>query len=572
MYRKKILLNIVCTIIFCTTPNINADNITPQNNTSRDITEDDEQFFTDILDDDDPFLDDFLSTPAAPFTTRQLDPEIIIKLLLEVDALRILQEDLFLHTYPLNKQSLLDMPILGDTQCVSFDKNVSGIDLFWNQTSRSNFTPGKTNLGSYLALQRDSLIDKLQNSLDELKELLGNPIFNLDIRKIFDLFQNMTVQERRIGGMFFWMRQWKRFVFHVKVPLYYLERNFSLTNEEQKAVEEEFGASDPEDQEKLQEEHFISDKFGVGDTRLEVKTLVYESPDFNVYAGTQTTIPTAFPIVKGIIGSTFERPPTFPLFDFDELFDLGCQIVEEDDPEIFQALQEKAFRIVNSFSLGALDRLAANLLDAKLGNDGHLGIGFFVQTKSLLSLLIKRRGASNIHLSSKISVEYLFPAHEDRFYIEKDNRQEYKSRDFTDPTKAMENLAFLEQELINKAYLLAFATRVQPGLIFRWSSKMCFQGRRWGWTLGSDTWLQGKDRLQTIKIPSHCKPTTTLDRIDEAKAKPILAYRGRLLGGVTYKTKQKNPWFISLNVDGTLLSGSGIGKDFTAFFKFEKRF
>jgi len=90
--------------------------------------------FIDIFDDDDPFLDAFLSTPAAIQT--RLTPEEILDPLVKGEnkvideILAILQEDLFLRTTPFNKQSLLDMPVLGDAQCCSKNKKTFGFVSF----------------------------------------------------------------------------------------------------------------------------------------------------------------------------------------------------------------------------------------------------------------------------------------------------------------------------------------------------------------------------------------------------------------------------------------------------------
>ncbi|MDP3889090.1 MAG: hypothetical protein Q8Q25_00925, partial [bacterium] len=216
-----------------------------------------------------------------------------------------------------------------------------------------------------------------------------------------------------------------------------------------------------------------------------------------------------------------------------------------------------------------LDRVAANLLDAKLGNDGHFGLGLFFRTQNQLDMFIRRYWATDIIWSNKISAEYLFPAYEKRFYIEKINPEDFARRDFTDATKANDNLTFLEHEAISRIYLLALSTRVQPGIIFHWTSKVCRQGRHWGWALGSDFWCQSRDHLGSIAL--NCSPTTS-QRIDFQKAKPFSAYRFRLFGGLTYKIERPNHhWFISLNVDGTPFR-SGIGRDFSVFFKIERHF
>ncbi|MDP3889122.1 MAG: hypothetical protein Q8Q25_01095, partial [bacterium] len=311
----------LCLTLFCT-----QTQLILSQNTQQDSSLEDKGRFIDIFDDNDPFLDEFLSTPATQ--TRQLDPQNIIQFLNNLSAITLLQENFFLRTNPFNKQSLLDMPVLGHEQCIGCDNRIFGFDLFYNQTSRCNFTPDSTKLSSYVALQEGSLIDKIQKIVDQLSPDPLAPAYNIDIQKVFNLFENMTVQERRFGSMLFWIQKWKNSIGHFRIPLYYLERNFYLSNDEQEAVEAEFGALEPEEQKRFQKAHFISDKFGFGDARIELETSVFERPAFQVNTGVQTTLPTAFIIAKSMMGSTFPRPSTFPSIDFDEIFTLA----EKGDP------------------------------------------------------------------------------------------------------------------------------------------------------------------------------------------------------------------------------------------------
>lgn len=511
------------------------------------------------IDDDDPFISEFLDTVGAEQLSRVVNPRNIMNLLNQIGAVDLLQEDFFLRTNQLNKRSPLDEPLFEPDRAEFPGNWVVGAHVFARKMNRANFTAKSTNLSSYLALKEPTLLDRLQNSIDELRDLLGDPRFNIDFVKIFSLFENMTVEERRGGVMFHLMKKRHNMTFRFLVPIYYLERNFFLTEPEQRAVEAEFGALEPEEQERFQKAHFISDKFGVGDSRLEIDVKVLKRPSFSLRVGGQTTIPTAFAWGKGFKGSSFPRPSTFPTFDFDELFELAEEQTEEN--------AQRAFVLLNDFFLGALDRLAANFTDTKLGNDGHVGIGIFIRGKTKLSSFINKPWAQRIALTNRISLEYLTPAHEKRFYINKINSKEFDKRDFENLDNAVENLTFLEEQFVKKFYIRAFNTKIQPGVIFRWSSKASYQGRKWGWNLGTDLWLQDKETFNSIKASDQI-----LDEINVSKAKPPMAWQSKILGSVVYKLKhQKRIWYLSLNAD-TTYSRRGIGKDYALSFNFEASF
>ncbi len=205
-----------------------------------------------------------------------------------------------------------------------------------------------------------------------------------------------------------------------------------------------------------------------------------------------------------------------------------------------------------------------------MGNNGHFGTGIFTHSQAPVSALIKRQWATEIIYDSRLSVEYLFPANEKRFYIEKNNPEEFKTHNFNDPNQATENLAFIEQEFANRVYMIALNTRVQPGIIFHWVSKLCHQGPRWGWALGGDFWLQSADRLGKISPPDN--PEIKISRFDISKATPYTAYRSRFFIGGSYRINRPNKtWLISLNLDNSY-ANVGIGEDYTLFLKIEHQF
>jgi hypothetical protein len=524
---------------------------------------------------------DFLDTPCD--IKRSIDPAAIIGLLEQLDAFSIFQEQFFLRTNGLNNCSLLDRAILGDMECCRARTHIFGADIFWNHTDRSFLTKSSDKFCSYLAIQEASLLDKIQNAIDKAANFTGNNSFNLDVEKILGLFACGTVQQRRTGIMFFGTYDWHHATTHnlitrFMIPVYYLERNYFLTQDQQDAITAEFGKTDPDEQETLQKNHLISDKVCVGDTRLYLETPVFHHWDFNLNFGLQLTIPTAFNIYTGIKGRDCPYPtsPCLPPFDLDNLFEILFDVIQnQDNPQAITQAQIQIYDILNAFVLGALDRMSANLLDAKPGNGGHLGIGILYRSQTPLSFLIKRPGAQKVQWLSKVSLEYLLPATEKRFFIKKNDPAAFAERDFANTNNAQSNVEFLADLLVSKLYLVALDARVRPGFIFHSNNKFCYQGPEWGVNIGSDFWFQWREKIQKIHEPCTTNSQCTLipcNQLDTNKAKLFYAYQSKIFGGITHQwVRPHATWFASLNLESTVVT-SGIGHDYTIAIKIERHF
>lgn len=518
--------------------------------------------FNDIAfadEDDDPLFNEFFDTAATSHMTRSIDPEEIMTLLNKIDAPAILQNPFFFQTNPLNNRNPLDEPIFEPDLTSPPGDFVIGVNTFIRKTDRSNFTKHSTKLSSYLSLVESDFIDSLENSIQLLANLLKDPAFNIDIRHIFMLFENMTVEERQAGFMVHLMKKWNKITLRVMAPVYYIERNFSLTIPERDAIAEEFGAQDPEQEDAFAKKHFISDRIGVGDTRLEIDSKVIHKPAIKARFGFQATIPTAFTWGQGFLGSPFADPSTFPNFDFASLFNLAENPSEEN--------AERAFAILSDFLLDSFDRIAADLLHVPLGNKRHLGLGIFMRGKTSFRSVINKPWADHIALTNRISLEFFLPSTESRFYANCIDPQLFSERDFNDLNQAAQNLSFLQEQLVERLFLRAFNTRIRPGVIFRWTSTMRYQAQRFGIYGGSDLWLQNKEKRGSL-----CTRQSTINQLNLAIAKPPVAWQTKFYGGVTFRhNTPRRVWFFSLNGDVTW-DNRGIGSDYAIAFNFETSF
>lgn len=481
----------------------------------------------------------------------------LLKTLMIFELLR--DETLFLHTNPFVSRNILDDPLVWQTFWDYPRPNVFGADLFFTNVHRMNFTEDSSSIDSYLAISQASFQKKLQIISDKVaqqQEQMGLTPYTVDIGHMLAIFKDFTAQENKLGLMFHSMHAFRGLIFRAQLPLYYLERNYFVTDEERENIEKEFGLSAPDEAAILQREHFVCDKIGFGDLRLSAAYALMQRPSYNVKVGGFTTLPTNFIIIHGLAGSAFPFATTRRTVDIRALLETSIS-----------GNFEESQRTLNSFAFGALDNLSSLLLEAPLGNKRHLSIGAFLQSKVKLATIVRRSWATNFNLKSFMAFEYLFPALEKRLYVKKINTLDFDSRNFNDANKALENLEFLETKLVDFFYPFVMDTQVSPGLILKTHSALQWRKRNWGFQIASNFWLKTEEDLQ---VRPECQPIIT--GLDIEKAKAPLAAQSRLLGSLYFKSKtQERDIIVSFNVEGTLFN-HGIGEEIGISLNFETNF
>ena len=347
--------------------------------------------------------------------TRTASKEAVITLLSELGFFPLLQENFFLRSNILRSRNLLDYPEYIPWRHDK-DKRAVYIDLFFNETPRMNFNKESSNICSYLAVAQPSFIAVLDTIFDNVRDFLGgaSPISKDKFFRLVDLFKTFTVQERRLGFMIGGKTKFDRWHFHIMAPWYYLERNHFVDQKVQEDLEalmiDIFGApKTPEEaelalkrQHAFEDAYLISDKFGIGDTRIYCDYPLIKTKYLSTRLGFLATIPTAFAMKKGLKGSNFERVQFPETLNLQELIDAAITANTTGQP----ISDVQAF----DYALNVLSNFSAMVLDAPMGNGGHLGLGAYVRNRSPLSLFIRQDWARRIYMRSFISLEYLFPA------------------------------------------------------------------------------------------------------------------------------------------------------------------
>lgn len=490
-----------------------------------------------------------------------IDPCEIITVLQTLKAVDLLEEDLYLRTYLLNRRSILDYPhwVLSQQQEGFYNWTI-GAHAFYNQTTRCNFTAKSSCIKDYLAINNQDLIDKISESSEAIGLIIEG--FDVDPLDVLPLFNVFTVQERRTGFMAHFMRDFNNARIRWYFPIYYIEKNFFVDNRTKFELEEKLGTLDTETQAEFQKDHLVSDKFGMGDLRFELEFPVFEREHFYARVGGRMTLPTAFPFVNGIMGSDFNRCCPRPLFSFSEIFEPFLNPNESAAEQ-----KEQATKVLQDFMLGALDHLAANLLDTPLGNGGHVGFGGYGYCDILMNKFLNRPWSNYVIWRNKVILEYLLPATQNRYFITKKDLDAFATRNFDDQSQCANNLAFLNERIVDQFYPMALQATVQPGVIFNWVTEFAYNGKHFRPAWGADLWIQGQESLYNIQGHEQ-----RMNQLDLVRAKAPSAYQLKIfgsLGGVIERPKRD--WFASINGDYTILR-SGIGQDYTLTFNFEVNF
>lgn len=542
----------------------------------------------------DPVTDAFLSNTEFQ-TKRAIDPADVVQLLVGTfNAPCLLENNLYIYTYPLNKKSIIDVPAFFPYRDYS-RKSTFGLSFFFNQTWRMFFTQHCDGIQSYLAVCNPTLLQRLSDCADCAKAVF--PQFAINPMTIFPLFRNIAVQDRQVGMMLHGDKQFEHLHLHLHVPVIYQERNYYMTQDERDCIEAAFNEVlvPPTGQEETShahgahcinqscsdnqhhvgmhtnkdnpidmafvQDHLVGDRFGIGDTRIHLDWELIKRYYYSLALGVVATVPTAFAFKKGLFGASYENnciPKDFSISNIIDMAQSGNATA--------------ATAMGQAFALGALDQLSHNLLDTSLGYGKHLGLGVSYNTMGRLSFIIKRPWAHRIKMRSRMILQYYFPATEVRSFVENKNSADYAASNFdldrvaVDPVYAQEKLDFINEKFIQELYPFKLRTMVYPGIIFQSTSGYYFEARSWKVQLVNDFWAKMQESFGTICV----LPGTP--RLAVSCAKRPGAYQSRIGGLVAYSIPGvSSTWTISFYGDKTYWA-EGIGKDFNIVFNVECNF
>src|SRR5438105_413377 len=224
-------------------------------------------------------LADPSSSSSDTSTKPILSPQDIINLTTQTVRWQDLaQEEFFLKTNELNMRHVLDLPFVMPSAPSFYSRDwVIGIVPFYAQINKAFFTPESDSLQSYLALQEETLLQKLRETFAIIQAIA--PEFYVETDKIFGILKHTFIEQRRVGMIFSLDKNLEWGDIGVQIPLIYLERNFQMTQKNKDALENELGSSTDEEKEEFQKDHLISDKIGLSDMRIYGNGYLIKSED-----------------------------------------------------------------------------------------------------------------------------------------------------------------------------------------------------------------------------------------------------------------------------------------------------
>ena len=466
---------------------------------------------------------------------------------------RFLAVPFYNYTAPIKSRSYFDLECLQFT-CSLTDN--SSFHPFFTQTSRAVLTPNnRKHLGDLLAAS--SFLDGLDI----------NTFTDFDLPLALSIFKNLKVQDRQLGIMFQRSTAVQNWNLSFLWPFFYQERNFFLNKQEVRTLER-LGLDTSDFA--FAQDHLISDKLGFGDLRIQIEKNILSTYKNQLNIGFGITLPLAFSMIKGCIGSHFSKNKSNPKFhlqnDFLGYFDAIMLDPNQGNNPIILANAE-------SLSLQALDRLSAILLEAPLGNDRHLGLLTFLKHAFYIT--------PEIFISSKLNFEILLPSVENRFFMIKPD-QTYISQleampldDQGDGKPSVNDLTenesavFLDSFsniLMNSIFPSSYHTRVFPGVSIQSTNQITFERTQWNFHLGTDTWYRSKEKIGKIWASDEL-----LSQLDIKAGTIGHAYQSRIFTKLE-RAHQEGAFFDWNVFASTSLLSYGIGDSFSLGLQFSRDF
>lgn len=417
------------------------------------------------------------------------------------------------------------------------------VEPFYNMTNGVVLSAGTaTNISAYFGFAQADLIDTLDTNFAES---------GVDAPHILSLFQNATVQERKLGGVLSMAYRNDHHAFMGLLPLYYIERNFFLTNDQIKAISNDEalkllggGGGDRGTRDIIQE-LIVRDQVGIGDTRLKIGSYYADWLDRTCIIGAEITIPTALPFKKGIFGTNPDNTQVLP-FDF---YTLLCKYTESLAGS--KPCEAQVTQIVTQTGKAILVRMASTVNGVPLGQ-GAFGIGPYIEFQQYFA----PRG----RLDLNGSVEFLLPYSTNRFLLIARDLNAIKNRNYTADTStpaALANLDYLDTAFEQMFYPRWARLAMGPGVILKANAALCAEHRTVQGQFGYDFWYKTGDHIRGL----HHGKTAIPFRMSAAAAPR--AWQNKFFGRITaHKHGFDYDLRFGIRGDVTFLS-RGIGHDWT---------
>ncbi len=432
-----------------------------------------------------------------------------------------LQNPLWTSTKPEKGRDIL---YLMPSKITAIEYGGGSCNLFFNMTPKMHLTGN--NLLNVDQLNLTGIALNLLGRIPGVKnpELLGG---------LLPLVKKITLQERKVGSYFQAGLARGPFILQFHSSLQIGERNFWLNKKDLEEVKELnnfiFGDSKEFDQNNLYRIHS-----GLGDTRVKIGLNTINSRRIQTDAGLECIIPTSRASRKKLAEVNLDA-------------ELG------DDITLVKTLSDSLFNIRDY------------LLFSEIGNSGHFGLGFYIESKIDL---FKGLG----ELISRVSFDKFFESNEQRLLLRKQhmsfdefiNAANAAAGAFDDAMARAAGITFGKQYLLPGVYTLG----IEPGGIFNTTFMLSIPYKKFHFRYGYDFYFQQAERFK--KLYSDNLSMEDLNT-DLAMLKQVVQHK--MFSETTYRIKNFNniELDIGLGADTTIFAHN-IGKDWSIYLKFASSF
>lgn len=348
-------------------------------------------------------------------------------------------------------------------------------------------------------------LDENKDALNDFTKILIDKLKEEEASSLIPLFKKLTIQERKLGGLMQLGFTKGAFRIEVDSSLQFSERNLWLDKQDQARIKDMFaGANSTFDDKEL-----YKTKVGMGDTRIKLGLNSLNMSNFQIDVGFEGIIPTS----KISTGDRLKQ------------YEINLDNLENDVPDILRSIRD-------------------NLITPQLGNNGHYGLGCYIETKIDMF-------HDSLHLWNRASFDNLFSAKENRLIPSKKTMDNFPiGGSDEDITK------FIKEYIFPPSYRVS----VQPGDVINFVSTLSFGiGKRWNFATGYDYYRQQEEQFETIYTTENINSLRVNDAISTS------ATQHKIFAETNYIKKQKG-WDLILGVGGDYtVSSKNLGHDWTIF-------
>lgn len=428
-----------------------------------------------------------------------------------------LHEPLWSTTKPEKGRDIL---YLMPSKITSIEYGGGSCNVFFNMTPQMHLT------GS-------NLLNIDQVDAKKLGELLAaHPIDAIkDPHKVgilLPFIKKISIQERKIGPYFQAGLAHKAFMLQFHTSIQLGERNFWLNKNDLNELKELnqliFG-----DSQEYDENNLYRIRIGLGDTRVKLGLNTLNAKNLQTDVGLECIIPTSRSSKKIIPSPNIDEQAT-------------------DDTRVFDT------------AVNSLLTIRDYLLTPEIGNGGHFGLGFYLESKANLF-----KGLAE--LITRCSFDKFFDAEEQRLMLQKKTvtpNDLLAAGGLVDPDAQRLVVNFAKQYLLPQPYNV----NVEPGGIFNGIMILHIPYKKWNFRYGYDFYYQQAERFKHINASRDELP---LLNSDLARVGTVIQHK--ISSETTYRIKNFNNINLDIGFGGdTTLSAHNIGKDWTIYLKFASEF